>query len=64
MTTESLASVAAPAREPLFAALDEYPFAAILAWCARPNGAAPRAFFCREEGNGDTNLPDAYSAAS
>lgn len=36
-------------RDPLFAALDEYPFAEILAWCARSNGAAPRAFFCRED---------------
>ncbi|HEY3414605.1 MAG TPA: RecQ family ATP-dependent DNA helicase [Armatimonadota bacterium] len=39
-------------RDPLFGALDEYPFAEILAWCARPNGA-PRAFFCREESTDD-----------
>jgi len=36
-------------RETLFGALDDYAFADILAWCSRPNGASPRAFFCREE---------------
>lgn len=41
-------------RDPQYAILDDYPFAEVLAWCSRPTGATPRAFFCREEG-GDPN---------